>query len=832
MAASGDDVLMYQIKIDAAATLLALDELAKKGLGVADAFKLVQQAAAETAKSTGASMEQVLGAFEQVASAVEGLEGGRGLLQAVLSGAGAETPEAAQAKVAGVTEDVKKLGNAGQTAYTQTGAAAKEATVAARGFFDITNMVRMALGTLEAMVIFQVVMAISNAFHEASISAAEYYQALINVTVAQKAMAAQGVATTNQELLALADELTKKMGIFAHVDMVDAVSQAALLTAQFKLSNEQIGQVVQMASVLAARTGKAPTELIDNILQAAKGSGRETAIALGITLDANAIKARALAMGLWDGKNAISEQAKEVAGLSLLWERLGPQVGDIQKNINTSTELSTQMKSAWKDLMETIGTMTSPAADLIKVALIDYMQMAIVVLKKWFDLWTSAWSVVMGFLSAGSALLSGYIKNLDSLILTFDRGYTTAQKFFDVLRQRQATGGVDLTQNAPVVPQGNETPAPPQLKQSDFDAIYKAYQSYYEGVIKATEDFNLRMQNMQDQYNLNVQKTIESYDLNVAQEKENFRLKQIQEEQRFQQQMRDLTAKYLMDLEDALRKRDAEAVIKIIEKYNMEKETAKQQEQLKHEQDTQAEKLKLEQMKQDEQLRLKQMADEFALQQEQARRSYQLQLTDLARALDNKLQEQAVKLGQEYNLNNDGIQKLYKLFKEYYGPDGKFASEQQASYMQMVAQSADFVNQMTAIMNQYYSTLSMLSFSGIGSGGSLPGGTTNTTGNVGGGGIGSGTRTGGGKGYAAGGIAMANSATSVTFGEGGPELAMFLPLNSGASAGGVDTYGVGGGGGGGVALIRIEVGSDLEARIVNSALTHAAIAIEKVNRSR
>lgn len=822
MAATANETIMYEIRMDAAATLLALDDLAKKGLTVADAFKLIQQAVQQTATSTGRSMAEVLAAFEEVSGAVEGLAGGKGLFNQVLSGSTGETPEEVKAKLTGVMEDMKQVGETGQAAYTKTAAATTTATTAARGFFDVTNMVRMALGTLEAMVIFQVVMALGNAFREATTAANEYYQALINVTVAQGAMAQQGIATTNQELLAMADALEKKIGIFAHVDMVDAVSQAALLTAQFKLSTTQIDQVVQMASLLASRTpGKTPTEFIDNILQAAKGSSAQWALSLGISLDANAVKAKALSMGLWDGVSAISEQAKETAGLTLLWERLGPQMDSLQKNIHSSTEISTQLSSTWKNFMEMMGTYMSPVMDFIKGGLIYDMEVAMKLIKAYNDISEKVYAAMAGALMVVVGLQTHQITNMQQLVEAYNKGHDAVKKFYDELDKRRATGGVDLSQNAPVVPQSTvpELEAPPSLKPSDFDAIYKAYQSYYEGVIKATEDFNLRMKNLQDEYNLNVQKEIENTNLRIAEERQNFRLKQIQAEQDFQQRMRELTNRYLLDLEDALRKRDAEAVIKIIERYNMEKETAKQQEDLRRQQAEAAEKLKIQQMRQEEQLRLKQMAEEYKLQQEEARRSYQNQLTDLARALDQKLQEQAAKLAQEYKLNNEGMEKLYKLFQQYYGPAGKFATEQQSSYLKMVEQSQAFVDQMTTIMNQYYGMLSSLSTTG-GASPKIPGG-----------GLGSPPppKTG----YAAGGIAMANSATSVTFGEAGPELALFLPMNAGASAGGnMNVFGGGGGMMGGQALIRIEVGSDLEARIVNAALSHAAIAIEKVNRSR
>ena len=191
-----------------------------------------------------------------------------------------------------------------------------------------------------------------------------------------------------------------------------------------------------------------------------------------------------------------------------------------------------------------------------------------------------------------------------------------------------------------------------------------------------------------------------------------------------------------------------------------------------------------------------------------------------------KLQEEAVKAGQELNLNQGGIDKIYALFQQYYGSNGLFAQTQQSSYIKMIEQSQTFVNDMIAIFQGYAAAMTA-AMSGMGytSEGhlatSVP---TEPVGSGGGGGGGSSKR------YAAGGYALAQSATTVTFGEAGPELATFIPLNSAGSASPVSggLSGLIGQGGGGLARIAVELGPDLVARIVNTTLTHAAISIEQV----
>lgn len=97
-----------------------------------------------------------------------------------------------------------------------------------------------------------------------------------------------------------------------------------------------------------------------------------------------------------------------------------------------------------------------------------------------------------------------------------------------------------------------------------------------------------------------------------------------------------------------------------------------------------------------------------------------------------------------------------------------------------------------------------------------------------------GAHAGAGKAYASGGVALASSATTATFGESGvPELAMFLPLNASPSSILNNASGFGGGGGaGGSVLVRVELSPDLEGRIVNNTLQQAALSVEKVYRNR
>jgi hypothetical protein len=88
-------------------------------------------------------------------------------------------------------------------------------------------------------------------------------------------------------------------------------------------------------------------------------------------------------------------------------------------------------------------------------------------------------------------------------------------------------------------------------------------------------------------------------------------------------------------------------------------------------------------------------------------------------------------------------------------------------------------------------------------------------------------------GFAEGGTVIANRPTVAVFGEAGPEMATFTPLNRT----GKDTNKVfgdmsGNGAGGGRILIEMSLSPDLEARVVENSLSKTADVIAKISRSK
>jgi hypothetical protein len=81
---------------------------------------------------------------------------------------------------------------------------------------------------------------------------------------------------------------------------------------------------------------------------------------------------------------------------------------------------------------------------------------------------------------------------------------------------------------------------------------------------------------------------------------------------------------------------------------------------------------------------------------------------------------------------------------------------------------------------------------------------------------------------AKGGSLFANTPTSVTFGEAGPELAMFMPLGSGFAGSPSASFARGSGG---AIQLQVTLDDNLQAQIVNTTLNNVALSIDRMQRS-
>jgi hypothetical protein len=313
----------------------------------------------------------------------------------------------------------------------------------------------------------------------------------------------------------------------------------------------------------------------------------------------------------------------------------------------------------------------------------------------------------------------------------------------------------------------------------------------------------------------------------IATANSKYQLSNLEAEQKYQEDLQNLRDQFSLNLEEALRERDAKTIIRLIEQYDEQKtEKAKQyaDESITRQENYQQEIVDLKAQEayqlQELQIETQQRAQALAVQRDQeiqdlntdiARRQQALAVerdNEIAAAnqqaqreadaertdINNRLKAWADGLMTQYNLTNEQVQNIYALLKTYFGPNGYVDQ----IYGYLIARMGQVAAEAMAVAQAY---------GNIGFG--VPANNVAVTG------------------MASGGSLFANKPTSVTFGEAGPELAMFIPL--GSRFGGAPSVGAGGINGGSIQL-QVTLDQNLQAQIVQTSLDNVALSIDRINR--
>jgi hypothetical protein len=303
----------------------------------------------------------------------------------------------------------------------------------------------------------------------------------------------------------------------------------------------------------------------------------------------------------------------------------------------------------------------------------------------------------------------------------------------------------------------------------------------------------------------------------IAEANKDARQKEIDREAEFQQKLKELRERFLFDLEDALRERDARQVLRLIRQYNMDKQNLEDRHKLERVQAKKDLATKLADIEYERQKKIEAAQREYAQkleeikiaeareraeaklanqrQLEDARIWHQRQLQEQQQYLQRKLRDLADALQKEYQLTSQGMQAISSLWSSLYNMAGN---------------------------------LTPISSNGALVGGSLtPGNTFSNFADT------FSSLTGGhGYGLAEGGSLIATRPTKALFGENGPERVDVTPLdkvgnNVGKTYGDRSAMGMNGN-----VKISLELSPDLEARIIDSSLDGVAVHLEQMIRSK
>jgi DNA repair exonuclease SbcCD ATPase subunit len=385
------------------------------------------------------------------------------------------------------------------------------------------------------------------------------------------------------------------------------------------------------------------------------------------------------------------------------------------------------------------------------------------------------------------------------------------------------------------------------------DALNKAmdiWRNYYQDLQDIARD---EMNDIADE-NRDFQNSLEDNRRDMQQKladaARKYRDEEIKAERDYQEKLRRLREEYLFDLEDALRERDALQVLRLMRRYALDKEQLERQNDLDAEQRAEDYRRELEDIRRqaaekarelqiEHQRRLEEIAMQAQREREQAAIDRDRALQDLREDTERERQERLEKYKQEQQDLQDHLTERIKTLLEKYQEENSLTSAQLTQLENRLTEWAtktklthlDVAAAIHAATAQIVADLllqqqMMSQATGIPYGTPMPGvpgiprvNAPNSTfdpttlspiqrANLG---------------FAQGGSAYATSPTLAMFGEGGPEIAQFTPVNriNTNSNSPIDVGGVGNGMNGKVHIL-VELGPDLEARIIDNTLEQSA----------
>lgn len=714
-----------------------------------------------------------------------------------------------------------------------------------KSLFSLTNIARTALGTLEAMAIFFISKFVGEALSKVIDSVSQLEQSFYKLSIAEKAISNAGIDITPKELVDIANSVAHTYETVSKIDALKMIGNLTVLTKDLKLTAEEYKKLAMAIPLVAQQAQVSIDETTGQIVNGITKNGRGLAD-LGITVNEAILREGAVKDGLvataaaYDALDAEQKQAIKTRELINVIDRsTNENLKEQPKYLESIQGKQGEINKLWETFATTLGVEAGPLIKLVLNATITGLKGIIIVLKMLEYDYVTYGSIVLGVYYAENEAIKGNIHSLAEYQAALTRGIQGAKQllgsqFVDKLPKDTATGIPEAPTNqhpediAGATKKFNDEILQAQIKFSqdmqdveidlgrkmvDITAEYAKKRADAEKeYINKVSDINASYQNKLD--------SIKQDEANASQKARDDELKR---EKAFQEKMQELRERFLMDLDDALHARDARQILRLIKNYNLEKLQAERQHTLDN---------------QNAQLDSKRQQEKFAQERADAEKERRAKLAEAQRDYNDKVAKlkadedaevQAAVLAanrriqdleknnadrlaiiasnliSEYNLTAQGLQAIASLYHKYY---------------------AD-------VSAVYFAMQAMMGASGLGTASAKVGGNGMGTTGVS---VGTSTQPSNSlnKRFAEGGSMIANQPTSVTFGEGGLEMATFTPIGRNGKDVNKMFSNLGGGGNSENGAISIELllSPDLESRIVKNTLGKTAEIFTRIQRSK
>lgn len=781
--------------------------------------------------------------------------------------------------VAPLNTALKQLGDDGRSSFQK--------------IVDSANVLRIALGALISMILFQGIQAVMQFGKEAVKQFTELEESLFRIGAAEKVLSEAGAEVSVSGLKKGISELREELKIFSEEELTKLVGQLAILTKGLGLSEEQIlalakaTAIKNKVSIDDESLDQTASKLVTTLLtDQSKG-----AASLGVDLRDAAIESKALKMGLLEAGEAASDlsaKEREMVKFQIILESAAGDAERWAAFLETNSAKLSENTASWEELQVAAGgffaTLTPALTKMFEglTAAVNMFKSLVILFDVGKVSVANFFTSIMTGANALDALRKGIISFKDipqifdkiaseAVPRMFAKIPNDAPEWFKNLFGRfltdveTATADVeDLTSIdndetedtlAELDDKLRDIAIDAQHAKEDLEVLLAQKQEDLE--VKFTQkraDIDTEYDRKEVDAATDLQRKISDINRDAERDRQKVLEKARDEEKKAEEdhqlKLWELKMRYLMDLEDALHARDARQIIRLQRQYELDKELLEKKKEQEDKERAESVEADLEDVEARRQERL-----------QDAQIEYEQKLADLVTAKARELEELNIWKEREQadlavwyqreleEIDRQTQQKIERLLAGYI-EEGKLHEEQQAAIHEilkkyfgenkklvddLVAYTANAFGQMSSIaQNAFVQANSLLAGMGaqIGSVANNPfqGGLSYEQ-------MLQNQYSGGvGSGYipgmAEGGTIIATKPTTAIFGERGAEKATFTPLNrSGRDVNKVFSDISGGGGEGRIAL-DILLSPDLEARIVENSMDGVAGVLARVNRSK
>lgn len=845
--------LQTNVTVDATQAMQALNALLKSTADYSTKVAAVSKVIQDLAQETGKSYERVA-TFLRQSSAVSGTS--NKVIADGLKMVRGETQK--------LEAETQKLGKTSAASYN-------EASKAATGWQNSLKGIGSAIQTALGLGIANIVGNLIQGFQDLISVGIEYERILVRLRAASQLWEKMGSPFSVEDMKGLASQVTAAFPIFSDKQALEGVANISIIARNLALTTEETNQFFKAVSAVSVLMGKDLSEAAREAGLAISSGYSESLQKMGFNINKAVIAQRALALGFERSQGDFSQEAKAQATLSLILEQTN-SVYEVALEYQNSTPGKVDKATAsWNNLVVTISDRLSPAignvATGLDTAFIAFNNILEALkpisgefipdfIKRFFSLNDVVTTVLQTFVIFGAGVVSVIVTirrvvagDLSVITGGLNEFMETYMKAFEMIKS-------DVFPTKPKVEGGfgggADVPAGPVVDSKKLEGLQEELledmQSFGDRANKITREFYEKQVRLQTEYEQDVRRENEDYEIDrqaiisdannkIAEAQEDFRQKEKDDEAKFQLEMKELRDKFLFDLEDALRNRDAGQVLRLIQQFKMNKEHLIDEHNLEKKQraenfrdelndikDQTAQKLAL--LAQEHNLKLQRMQEDYLQQKAVNAQEEADQMNDLKLAAQRRLEEYSREVAQEMGLRQGGAQAIYDLLAQYYGPQGLFDSLYDYSYNSLIAKTAAMAQQMQALYNQYAGTAAAM---GSGLPSTAPTSTPKSSG-------------GGGKkglnaiSMAQGGTIVASKPTPIIMGDAGLEVGTFRPLNAGkVSSSNIPNFTDGaaaGGGGNSKIELMLWLSPDIEAKIVNKSVDAFTDVVTSVRRNR